>query len=80
MQLTNNTILEISELNGISCSLLALLDTGSLVSFIRSSVLKIFIGQNTKFDNPSVTNLKAINVEVSVSGSKITSIKLLALL
>jgi len=72
--------LKISEINGIPCSLLALLDTGSPVSLIKSSVLKRFVGQNTKLDNPSVMNLKTINnVEVPVSGSKLTSIKLLAL-
>jgi len=59
---------------------LLLLDTGSSVSLIKSSVLKIFVGPNAKFDNPSVTNLKAVNnAEISVGGSKLTSIRLLAL-
>lgn len=43
----SDSMIEINTLDNRSCSLLALLDTGSPVSFLQESVCRIFFGQDT---------------------------------
>lgn len=77
----SNAIVEIIRINNLGCSLNALVDTGSPVSFIFCPTLKKFFGQHYNFGKPPTGSLKALNKSnifflYNVIGSLATSMTL----
>lgn len=71
----SNSIVEIHAINGSKCSMFALIDTGSPVSFMLSSVHKLFFGQNVSYDKPVTDNLVTLsNTSIKVLGLQDTNI------
>lgn len=73
--ITNDTILRIIEINNIPCSLSALLDTGSPVSFISPEIFYRFFG-SLKLVKNNLTYNSLNGIPIYVDGSISTSIKL----
>jgi len=72
-----NSVLKISRINGTDCTLSALIDTGSPISFVKSRIFnKYFPGRDLKLMRPS-RKYKALNDEpVAIKGVIRTGIEL----
>jgi len=67
----SDTIIEVCSINQTDCNLLALLDIGSPVSFIRSSIVDAYFGPKAQFNHTIIENLKVLNgSRISIIGSK----------
>jgi len=76
----SDMVIEVCSINETDCNLLALLDIGSPVSFIRSAIVEAYFGPKAQFNNTVVENLKALNgSRISIIGSKNIHFRLCAL-
>ena len=58
---TDKSIVKVNYVEGNKCNLLALIDTGSSVSFIQRSVCKLLFGLNFPYNVTNVQHLCALN-------------------
>ena len=73
---TDKSIVKVNYVEGNKCNLLALIDTGSSVSFIQRSVCKFFFDQNFFCNVTIVQHLRALNdSQIKVIGQKEISIR-----
>jgi len=73
----SHSVIEINSLNGNSCNLFALVDTGSPVSFLKESIFKIFCGQKTSPKVSESCKFRALNnTPIEVNGIQEMSIGL----
>lgn len=76
----SDSVVEINSINGTSCSLLALMDTGSPVSFIQFSIFIIFFGENFSPIGTNSNSFRALNnTPKNVIGTQETNIELAVL-
>ncbi|CAL1672060.1 unnamed protein product [Lasius platythorax] len=74
--IVNSTSMQITQINGISCNLIALLDTGSPVSFISSNIFSQFFGSLSLVKDNNLAFNAVNGTPIRIYGSVTTPIKL----
>jgi len=57
----SDSVIQVNSINNLNCNLLALVDSGSPVSFIKDSVCKTLFGQNVEFDESNIKEFCSVN-------------------